>query len=113
MRNSEIKIDYSKPIWFAKGWNCCVGNEEFVIVFDNGARWAVDKACANGYKGPVYSLFIFNPLTFVISNLCQCENSLCKHDDLCFNQAGKKRIAFIGEVCNDCYENYDSTARIN
>lgn len=60
-------INYDMPIVFGSGWNCCNGKEAFVLVFDNGARWAACKACANQFSGSVYSLFLFDPNTFVFT----------------------------------------------
>jgi hypothetical protein len=68
----RIEIDYSKPIEFGIGWNCCKGNETHVIVFDNGARWAVDKGCASKYTGPVYPLDIFCTICFKEAANCTC-----------------------------------------
>jgi len=56
MSKSEIEIDYTKPIKYGEGWNCCIGKETHVIVFDNGARWAVCTSCSNQYRGPVFPL---------------------------------------------------------
>jgi hypothetical protein len=45
-----------QKIQFRKLWNCCWGNEAAVIVFDNGARHAVCRKCANCYTGEVQAL---------------------------------------------------------
>jgi hypothetical protein len=64
---TQIQIDYTTPIEFGRGWNCCIGVESKVIVFDNGHRWAVCNYCANQYTGPVYSLAIFDMYSFSYS----------------------------------------------
>lgn len=56
MSTDTIQINYSRPIKFNSGWNCCKGNETHVVVFDNGTRWAVCRTCAYYYTGPVYTL---------------------------------------------------------
>lgn len=63
----KTTIDFEKPIQFGTGWNCCIGLEAFVIVFENGVRWAVCFKCANKYTGSKFSLAIFNPEDSVYS----------------------------------------------
>lgn len=43
-------------IQFGKGWDCCAARPARVVVFDNGARWAVCKSCASVYTGEVQEL---------------------------------------------------------
>jgi hypothetical protein len=43
-------------IKYGEGWNCCKDRPAAVIVFDNGARWAVCKGCASAYTGEVQEL---------------------------------------------------------
>lgn len=104
-----IKIDYSKPIQFETGWNCCSRDRvTHVIVFDCGTRWAVCTCCSNQYRGPVFSLAIFNlPQGELID--CQCESSLCDHENLCTRKAveGTNKIVWIGETCDKCYNNFE------
>lgn len=44
------------PVQYGAGWNCCKGNEAYVVVFDGGSRWAVCARCANQYTGEVQDL---------------------------------------------------------
>ena len=43
-------------IQFGQGWNCCKEKPAKVVVFDNGARWAVCASCASMYTGEVQDL---------------------------------------------------------
>jgi hypothetical protein len=43
-------------IEYGTGWNCCAAKPAKVIVFDNGARWAVCAGCASRYPGEVQEL---------------------------------------------------------
>jgi hypothetical protein len=43
-------------IKFGAGWDCCKARPAKVVVFDNGARWAVCKSCASAYTGEVQDL---------------------------------------------------------
>lgn len=37
---------------------------------------------------------------------CNCENINCPHGEKsCPNDAGKKRVMYLGAVCDECYEN--------
>jgi hypothetical protein len=54
-------------IQFGKGWNCCAAHPAKVVVFDNGARWAVCKSCASVYTGEVQELPVETVEEFVAS----------------------------------------------
>jgi hypothetical protein len=51
-----VKRAVSNKIQFGTGWNCCAARPAKVIVFSNGARWAVCKSCASMYTGEVQEL---------------------------------------------------------
>lgn len=55
-RHGMVKRVVSTAIQFGTGWNCCKANPALVIVFDNGARWAVCFRCAAMYSGEVQDL---------------------------------------------------------
>lgn len=51
------KVAVETPaIQYGAGWNCCKERPAKVVVFDNGARWAVCKSCASAYTGEVQDL---------------------------------------------------------
>jgi len=95
-------IDYKNPILFGTLWNCCNGNEKFVIVFDNGHRAAVCASCANCYPGPVFSLAIFSPNVFYTPEKGVCENcGGLTLDDECID--GKDCISIDVAIPEMCY----------
>jgi hypothetical protein len=59
-------------------WNCCEANPTHVVTFDDGAKQAVCKGCANAYSGEVADI----PADVVTAYKCVCGDSyLATQDD--------------------------------
>lgn len=59
-------------------WNCCEANPTHVVTFDDGAKQAVCKGCANAYAGEVADI----PADVVTTYKCVCGDSyLATQDD--------------------------------
>ena len=44
---------------------------------------------------------------------CNCENLKCPHGEkACRNEAGKKKVMYVGAVCDDCYKNMPPKYRL-
>lgn len=44
---------------------------------------------------------------------CNCENLKCPHGKRpCRNEAGEKKVMYVGAVCNDCYKNMPPEYRL-
>lgn len=44
---------------------------------------------------------------------CNCENSHCSHGlKPCPNEAGDKKVMYVGRVCDECYEQMPEEFRL-